>query len=154
MRRSSKSGFGNLSRSSLFKAAVSDPFSPQPFLQRPHHGTVTTSAGVQPVASLTKEERDLEHQKGRKLFITLCSAPAVILFFVFMIIPTFNVFKMSLYKWGGFSSKRTFVGLENFQKLFKDMKFFQSFQNTVLLIVLVSIITMSLALFFAGHPFA
>ena len=105
---------------------------------------------MQPVASLTKEERDLEHQKGRKLFITLCSAPAVILFFVFMIIPTFNVFKMSLYKWGGFSSKRTFVGLENFQKLFKDMKFFQSFQNTVLLIVLVSIITMSLALFFAA----
>ncbi len=92
----------------------------------------------------------MDKQKGRKLFIALCCSPAVILFVVFMVVPTINVFRMSLYKWGGFSSKRTFVGLENFQKLFKDMKFMQSFQNTVLLIVIVSVITMTLAILFAA----
>ena len=34
----------------------------------------------------------------------MCVLPAVLLFFVFMILPTFNIFRMSLYKWGGFSS--------------------------------------------------
>ncbi len=100
--------------------------------------------------SLPKGAFALDKQKGRGAFIALCCAPALILFFVFMILPTFNVFNMSLYKWGGFSNKRTFVGLKNFQTLLSDTKFLQSFQNTVLLIVLVSIVTIGLALVFAG----
>jgi N-acetylglucosamine transport system permease protein len=92
----------------------------------------------------------LDKHKGRRLFAFLCVAPAVILFIIFMVIPTFNVFRMSLYRWGGFSARRTFIGLENFTRLFQDMKFIQSFQNTVFLVVLVSVITLSLALLFAG----
>lgn len=92
----------------------------------------------------------MENQRGRKLFVFLCSAPAVILFFIFMVLPTFNVFRISLYKWGGFSPRRTYVGFENFRKLFKDMRFFESFQNTVLLIVLVTVFTMALAIIFAA----
>lgn len=45
-------------------------------------------------------------QKGRGRFIFFCVAPAVILFFIFMIIPTIQVFWMSLYKWGGYSSEK------------------------------------------------
>ncbi len=89
-------------------------------------------------------------QKGRGRFIVLCVAPAVILFSIFMIIPTLQVFWMSLYKWGGYSDEKTFVGLQNFQKLMSDARFLQSFQNTVLLIVIVTIVTMLFALVFAG----
>ncbi|MEF9880185.1 MAG: sugar ABC transporter permease [Clostridia bacterium] len=92
----------------------------------------------------------MDQQKGRKAFIALCCFPAVALFFIFMVWPTFNVFHMSLYKWGGFSSHKTFVGFENFQILMKDMKFLQSFQNTLVLIVLVSVITVSIAIWFAA----
>ena len=92
----------------------------------------------------------MDKQKGRGRFIAMCVLPAVLLFFVFMILPTFNIFRMSLYKWGGFSSRRTFVGFENFTKLFRDMKFLQSVENTLLLIVVVSVITMSLAIIFAA----
>ena len=92
----------------------------------------------------------LDKQKGRGAFITLCCAPAVILFFIFLVFPSYNVFKMSLYKWGGFSNKRTFVGFKNFETLLGDTRFLQSFQNTVLLIVLVSVITIGLALVFAA----
>lgn len=92
----------------------------------------------------------MDKQKGRRIFVFSCLAPAVTLFFVFMIIPTFNVFKMSLYKWGGYSDNKKFVGFANFTSLFKNEKFLQSFQNTVLLIVIVSIVTFSLALIFAG----
>ena len=92
----------------------------------------------------------MKRGKSRRIFITLCVAPAVILFFIFMIIPTFNVFKMSLYKWGGFSNTKQFVGLNNFKLLLEDTNFYRSFQNTVLLIVLVTVITMGLSLIFAG----
>ncbi len=92
----------------------------------------------------------MSKQKGRGRFIFFCVAPAVILFSIFMIYPTLNIFRMSLYKWGGFSSKKTFVGLDNFVKLFKDMKFLQSFENTMLLVVVVSVITMTLAILFAA----
>ena len=36
--------------------------------------------------------------KSRKRFVFLCVAPATILFFLFMILPTLNVFRMSLYE--------------------------------------------------------
>ena len=88
--------------------------------------------------------------RGKSIFITACVAPAVILFIIFMMIPTFNVFKMSLYKWGGYSNTKQFVGLNNFKILMEDMNFFRSFQNTVLLIVCVTITTIGLSLIFAG----
>ena len=88
--------------------------------------------------------------KARSVFIGVCVAPAVILFIIFMLIPTFNVFKMSLYKWGGYSNTKEFVGLNNIKILMEDMNFFRSFQNTVLLIVCVTIVTMALSLIFAA----
>ena len=92
----------------------------------------------------------MDKQKGRGRFVFLCLAPAVILFTVFMVIPTINVFRMSLYKWGGYSANQEFVGLDNFKKLFADPKFYHSFQNTILLIVIVTIITFAFALVFAA----
>ena len=87
-------------------------------------------------------------RRGR--FIALCVAPAAILFFVFMILPTLNVFRMSLFKRSAYSPTEQFVGLDNFVKLFGDANFIRSLQNTILLIVVVTIVTFGLALVFAG----
>ncbi|MCI7181372.1 MAG: sugar ABC transporter permease [Schaedlerella sp.] len=92
----------------------------------------------------------MRQQKDRTGFIAACVLPATILFIIFMIIPTINVFRMSLYKWGGYSNNKQFVGFNNFKILMNDQKFLRSFQNTVLLIVLVTIITLFFALFFAA----
>lgn len=92
----------------------------------------------------------MKHRKGRNGFIAVCVLPAVVLFIIFMIVPTINVFKMSLYKWGGFSNNKTFVGLNNFKILFEDPKFYRSFQNSILLIAVVTIITMVFSLLFAA----
>lgn len=88
--------------------------------------------------------------KGRGRFIFCCLAPAAILFVIFMIYPTIEVFRMSMYKWGGYTANKTFVGLQNFQTLFKSDKFYQSFQNTILLIIIVTIFTFAFALVFAA----
>ena len=88
--------------------------------------------------------------KSRSLFLLLCIAPAAILYLLFMILPTFNVFRMSLFERGAYSPKETFVGLANFQALLKDTKFIVSMQNTILLIVTVTIITFFFAIVFAA----
>ena len=85
-----------------------------------------------------------------KSFLAFCIAPAVILFFIFMIVPTFNVFRMSLYEKGAYTPDETFVGLNNFKVLLSDAKFIQSMQNMILLVVVVTIITFAFALVFAG----
>ena len=88
--------------------------------------------------------------KGRSRFIVLCVAPAAILFFIFMVMPTFHVFRMSLFERGAYSPTETFVWLSNFKVLFKDAKFITSMQNTILLIVTVTIITFFFAIVFAA----
>ena len=90
------------------------------------------------------------NNKGNKTFITLSLVPATILFFIFIIIPTMNVFWRSLFKWGGLVNNKKFVGLDNFIMLFKDSNFLKSFQNTIFLLVIVTIITMALAIISAA----
>jgi len=83
-------------------------------------------------------------------FILLCVAPAVILFFIFMVVPTFNVFRLSLYQRSTFNPNATFIAFDNFKMLLKDATFIRSMQNTLMLIVMVTVFTMATALLFAG----
>ena len=92
----------------------------------------------------------MRRSKDRSIFIALCVAPATILFFIFMVLPTFNVFRMSLFERGAYSPTETFVGMENFKVLFKDAKFIAAMQNTILLIVVVTVITFFFAILFAA----
>jgi N-acetylglucosamine transport system permease protein len=94
--------------------------------------------------------REIVNNRSLKLFIIICLTPALMLFSIFMIIPTLSVFKMSLYKWGGLSAKKAFVGLNNFKILIGDANFLRSFENTIFIIVMVSIITMTIAIAFAS----
>ena len=91
----------------------------------------------------------MRKNKDRSVFLFLCVAPAVILFFIFMIVPTINVFRMSLFERGAYSPTETFVGLDNFKQLFADTNFIRSMQNTILLIIVVTIVTFGFALVFA-----
>lgn len=92
----------------------------------------------------------MKKNKGRSCFLVLCVAPATILFFIFMILPTLNVFRMSLYERGAYSPQETFVGLKNFQQLIRDTQFIRSMQNMILLVVVVTLITFAFALVFAA----
>ena len=83
-------------------------------------------------------------------FVFLCVAPAVILFTLFMVVPTFNVFRLSLFQRSTFNPNEVFIGLKNFQMLMRDATFIRSMQNMLLLIVMVTIFTMGTALLFAG----
>ena len=86
----------------------------------------------------------------RTAFLWVCVAPAVLLFVILMVIPTFNVFRLSLFEKGAYSPDEVYVGFKNFETLLDSPVFIQSMQNTLLLIVMVTLFTMSFALVFAG----
>lgn len=92
----------------------------------------------------------MKSNKRRSLFLVCCVAPAVTLFTIFMIMPTLNVFRMSLYERSAYSNAETFVGLSNFKTLLTDTAFIRSMQNTLLLIVAVTVITMVMSLVYAS----
>lgn len=92
----------------------------------------------------------MKNSKSKKRFIFFGLLPAFLLYIIFMVYPTIKVFTESLYRTGGLSGKKEFIGLENFTTLFKDSTFIKAFQNTVFLIVLVTTITMFLAILFAA----
>ena len=92
----------------------------------------------------------MRSSKSRRRFLVLCAAPAVILYFVFMILPTLNVFRMSLFERGAYSPTETFVGMANFKALMNDVKFITAMQNTILLIVTVTLITFFFSIVFAA----
>ncbi|MFC4006958.1 carbohydrate ABC transporter permease [Nonomuraea purpurea] len=89
-------------------------------------------------------------RRGNGVFVLACLLPALVLFAVFMVVPTLNVFRMSFYTWSGFSPDMRFVGLDNFARLLDDAQFVRAFQNTVALLVVVTVVTMGLGLFLAA----
>ncbi len=92
----------------------------------------------------------MEKNKRRSRFLVACIAPAAILYAIFMIFPTLNVFRMSFFERGAYSPTETFVGFSNFQALIADKRFIESMQNTILLIVMVTICTFFFSLMFAS----
>lgn len=91
----------------------------------------------------------MNRKSAERKFIFICLAPAVILVSLFIFIPTVNVFRMSLYRMGGITNKQTFIGFENFKTLMGDKNFLQAMQNSILIIVLVTVCTIVLAILFA-----
>ena len=91
-----------------------------------------------------------KRMSSKKIFIGCSLIPATILFVLFMVVPTINVFWMSLFKWGGLTNNKTFVGLSNFKILLQDSNFLGSFKNTLMLLVVVTIITMTLSIVLAA----
>lgn len=93
--------------------------------------------------------RNKKSDKTRVLFIVATVVPSLILFILFVIFPVFSMFSTSLQTWDGIGDK-VFVGFENYEVLFKDDTFWKAFKNTLFLIVVVTIFTIGLALFFAA----
>lgn len=91
-----------------------------------------------------------KQQTRRNIAITVSLLPALALYALFVIYPTFNVFRTSMYRWSGLSKQKTFIGFENFIRLFNDTKFWTALQNTIFLLIFCTAITMILALFFAA----
>ena len=92
----------------------------------------------------------MNRAKSQRRFVFACLAPSVILVALFMFWPTVNVFRMSMYRMGGITNRKEFIGLQNFKTLMEDKNFLEAMQNTILIIVMVMIFTIVFAILFAA----
>jgi N-acetylglucosamine transport system permease protein len=92
----------------------------------------------------------MEKSIKRNAFIAFCTLPSLLLFCLFIVYPTVNVFKTSLYQDSGLGSRAIFIGLENFKELFNDEIFYISLKNTGFLAATTIFPTLFIALVFAA----
>ncbi|MEI5522992.1 sugar ABC transporter permease [Streptomyces brasiliscabiei] len=116
----------------------------------PAKGVVVSEGAPATGSPRRRGTRPAPRRRADTRFVLLCLLPALALFAVFMIIPTLNVFRMSFYTWSGFSPDMRFVGLDNFRALLDDKQFVRAFQNTVALLVVVTVVTLGMGLFLAA----
>lgn len=86
---------------------------------------------------------------GRTRFVTGFLAIPVALYLIYVISPYAQAFYIALTDWRGVSATPRFVGLENFRRLLDDDVFWRAVGHNLLLLVLMPLLTVAVALFFA-----
>ncbi|WP_440082954.1 carbohydrate ABC transporter permease [Streptosporangium sp. LJ11] len=86
---------------------------------------------------------------GRTRFVTGFLALPVALYLIYVIAPYAQAFYIAFTDWRGVNASPRLVGLENFQRLLADNVFWQAVRHNLVLLVLMPILTLGIALFFA-----
>ena len=87
--------------------------------------------------------------KRRNRVFLLMILPAFIGFVLLFIAPTIMSFLYSVTNWSVYNAEIDFVGLENFKKLFSDVKTVAAIQHSVVYAILITIIQNALAIILA-----
>lgn len=79
--------------------------------------------------------------------------PALSLYLLFVLFPTFEAFRVSLYQWSGYGEPTDFVGLANFVSVLTSFTFYRAALHNAILFVSIFILqnTIGLALAVALH---
>ena len=80
----------------------------------------------------------LRRQAARRAgFAYLLVLPVVVLYGVFVLAPAVQTFWLSFFNWNGIAVDRTWIGLDNFQRLVHDKIFWQALRHTVAWVIIV-----------------
>lgn len=85
-------------------------------------------------------------RRERTAFIVAFLSPAVGLFGLFVLLPLVQALGVSLTRWRGVSSQRTFVGAANYERLMQDQAFWGALGHNLWLLLVVGVAVLSLAL--------
>lgn len=106
----------------------------------------TASSSIRTVATKAgKPPRRNEYT----LTIILFLLPTLICLAVFVVWPILSSFELSLYEWNGIDPQRTWIGLENWQRLLSDQIFWRAFGNNLLVVALSIAIQMPIGMLLA-----
>src|SRR5690625_6687892 len=83
-----------------------------------------------------------------KWVIVLGIFPALLIYIVFGIVPIIQSFYYSVMEWDGLT-EMTFIGLDNFKKIFKDPIFWNSAKNNIYVVAASVLGQIPIALFIA-----
>lgn len=107
------------------------------------------SARALPPSGLRRRGRPRGAGAAARLEIAALSAPAVIVFVVFVILPVFMAAYYGFYRWKGFGTPTDFIGLRNYVTIFKDPDFHGALAHNVEIVVLSLVIQGPIAIAFA-----
>jgi raffinose/stachyose/melibiose transport system permease protein len=100
-------------------------------------------------AAASRAARRVSAWRQKLPVLVLFMPPALVLFTVFVILPMGEAAWYSLYNWNGYGLPTQFVGLRNFEVLFRRPAFLQSLINCGLIIIVSLAIQLPLALWLA-----
>lgn len=87
--------------------------------------------------------------RGKYRLIIPFLAPSILLYATFVLYPYAQSMYISLTQWRGLANPPVFIGLENFIDMANDKNFWNALGNNAFYIVILPVVTLSLALFFA-----
>ena len=91
----------------------------------------------------------VQSKKQRNLFIMFCIVPTFLMFAVFTLYPLVSGLYYSFFDWSGSSNVKTFIGLDNYKKLFQDSIIPKTIIHDYFLVATKVVGIMVMALFFA-----
>jgi raffinose/stachyose/melibiose transport system permease protein len=78
---------------------------------------------------------------ARRHFTALLLLPALVLFLGFYVLPTIGSYWLAFFEWSGLGPVGSFVGLDNFSRLFHDSRFLHSALHNVWIFLVLFVIT-------------
>ncbi len=93
---------------------------------------------------------DPDSKLAQRLNPILFLLPALSIYLVFAIYPTYSVVEYSFTSWDGISPEREFVGLANYERLFSDKIFWEAFRNTFVWSGVIIVLNVGLGLVIAA----
>ncbi len=82
--------------------------------------------------------------------LSLFLIPTLAIYLFFAIYPTLSVIGYSMTKWNGISPEKTWVGFDNYTRMFSDRIFWEAFQNTFVWSAVIVVINVGLGLVIAA----
>lgn len=86
--------------------------------------------------------------KERRFIISFI-IPPLLVYVIFFIYPFLNSFRISFFKWSGYTKHMQFIGFDNFKQMFGDSVILKSLLHNGYFIVASSVLIFVLAMFFA-----
>lgn len=115
------------------------------------------TGGARGIRPATRPGRSKAINRGKYPFLLTFLALPMVVFSLFVISPYLQAFYLALTDWTGFTPTSNFVGLRNFRWLFgigadldPDKQFWRGLRNNVILLLVVPVVTIAIALFFAS----
>src|SRR5579883_1107183 len=82
--------------------------------------------------------------------------PGLSFYMLFVVFPTIEAFRVSLYQWSGIGEPKNFIGLQNFADALTSQIFYNAFWHNIVLFVSIFILQNTIGLFLAvllhGRP--
>jgi len=79
-------------------------------------------------------------------FVAFVLIPALVLLALFIVVPIFGSFFISLFDYNPLRARNIFLGLGNYKRLFSDPVYIKSFRNTLVFVFVTVVINISLTL--------